>query len=150
MDVVAIDVLRVVFAIVVRFFYDPVNRREAGRVPCSVYKATRPFLSRAGFAEHWPVMVEAGGPAGKRLVLDEANIFLVCSSPVLITRSRVILACRNLYNYSNNISCKFDKFRVDSHLCTRRDTPAARFLAVRCHDSIIVDVCACFLRSPCL
>ena len=27
---------------------------------------------------------------------------------------------------SEHVSCEFDKFRVDTHLCKRRDTPADR------------------------
>ena len=31
------------------------------------------------------------------------------------------------YNFSNKVSCEFDKFRVDAHLCKLRNTPLARF-----------------------
>ena len=32
-----------------------------------------------------------------------------------------------LYNYSNNVGCEFDEFRVNTHLCKLRATQAARF-----------------------
>ena len=36
---------------------------------------------------------------------------------------------KNIVN-NKNVSCEFNKFTVDAHLCKLRDTPAARFLDV--------------------
>ena len=33
----------------------------------------------------------------------------------------------SLLNYSNNVSCEFDKLKVDTHLCKLRNTPVVRF-----------------------
>ena len=33
-----------------------------------------------------------------------------------------------IYVKSNNVSCEFDKFRVDTHLCKPRNTPVAVYL----------------------
>ena len=35
----------------------------------------------------------------------------------------------------NNVSCEFDEFRVDTHICKLHTAPVARFIVVSFHES---------------
>ena len=45
--------------------------------------------------------------------------------PLGLVRQRLLPSKH--FNYSNNVSCGFDEFRVDNHICKLRITPVVRF-----------------------